>query len=84
MYVIWVTLEKLVYKDVEWKSVPVSEEHVVAFQVRFVFHTVHDHTVPTQTLKEFFKHMAIIQQKSIAVKKKPCRKQGFLPSVLWD
>jgi hypothetical protein len=67
-----------VYKDVERKSIPILEEHIVAFQIGFVFHTVHDHTVPTYALKELFKHTAIIQEKSISVKKKPCRKQGFL------
>jgi len=61
MHVIWITLEKLVYKDVEWESIPILEEHIVAFQIGFVFHTVHDHTVPPQSLKEFFKHTAIIQ-----------------------
>jgi hypothetical protein len=78
MYIIWITLEKLVYKDVEWKPISVSEKHIVAFQVRFVFHTVHDNTVPTYALKEFFKHVTIVQQISISVKKKPDRKQGFL------
>jgi hypothetical protein len=34
-------------------------------------------------LKEFFKHVTIVQQISISVKKKPYRKQGFY-SVLWD
>jgi hypothetical protein len=47
MHIVWVRFQKLVYKDIEWKSIPISKEHIVAFQVRFVFHTVHDHTVPT-------------------------------------
>jgi hypothetical protein len=46
MHIVRVTLEKLVYKDVEGKSIPISKEHIVAFQIGFVFHTVHDHTVP--------------------------------------
>jgi hypothetical protein len=71
MYIIRIRLQKLVYKDVEGKSIPILKEHIVAFQVRFVFHTVHDHTVPTPTLKEFFKHSIIIQEKSMLVKKKP-------------
>jgi hypothetical protein len=61
MHVIGVTLEKLVYKNIEWKSISILEEHVVAFQIGFVFHTVHDHTVPSPALKEFFKHIVIIQ-----------------------
>ena len=84
MHVIRIRLQKLVYKDVEWESIPISKEHIVAFQVRFIFHTIHDHTVSTPTLKEFFKHVTIIQEKSISVKKKPCREQGFLRSVPCD
>jgi len=61
MQVVGVWLEKLVYKDVERKSISIFEEHIVAFQIRFVVHSVHDNTVPTQALKEFFKHTAIIQ-----------------------
>ena len=74
MHIVRIALEKLVYKDVEWKSISVFEEHIVAFQIGFVFHTVHDNTVPAPALKEFFKHTAIIQEKSILVKKKPYRK----------
>ena len=84
MHVIRITLEKLVYKDVEWKPISISKEHIVAFQIGLVFHSVHDHTVPTYALKEFFKHVTIIQDFEYSVKKKPCRKQGFLPSVPWD
>ena len=36
------------------------------------------------TLTEFFKHSIIIQEKSMLVKKKPYRGQGFLCSVQWD
>ena len=61
MHIVRITLEKLVYKDVEWKSIPVFKEHIVAFQIGFVFHTVHDYAISTQSLKEFFKHTAIIQ-----------------------
>jgi hypothetical protein len=61
MYIIRITLEKLVYKDVEGKSIPILEEHIVAFQIRLIIHAVHNYTIPTQTFKEFFKHMAIIQ-----------------------
>jgi hypothetical protein len=68
MHIVRITLEELVYKDVEWESIPISKEHIVAFQIGFVFHTVHDHTVPSQLLKEFFKHIAIIQENSIVVK----------------
>ena len=44
------------HKDVEWESFAILQEHVVAFQVRLAIHTVHDHTVPIPTLKEFFNH----------------------------
>jgi uncharacterized membrane protein len=62
-----------VYKDIEWKTIPVFEKHIVAFQVRLTIHTVHDYAISTQTLEEFFKHMIIIQQIAISVKKKPYR-----------
>lgn len=68
MYIIWITLEKLVYKDVEGKPISISKEHIVAFQIGLVFHSVHDHTIPAQTLKEFFKHSAIIQDFEYLVK----------------
>jgi hypothetical protein len=71
MYIIRITLEKLVYKDVERESFPILEKHIVAFQVRLTIHTVHDYAISTQTLEEFFKHMDIIQQILISVKKKP-------------
>jgi hypothetical protein len=71
MQVVRVRLQKLVYKDVEWKTFTIFQEHIVAFQIRFVVHTVHNHTVPTQAFKEFFKHILIIQQKLLEVNKKP-------------
>jgi len=73
MYIIWIRLQELVYKHIEWESFPVLEKHIVAFQVRLTIHTVHDYTISTQTLEEFFKHMMIIQQILFSVKKKPYR-----------
>jgi hypothetical protein len=63
-----------VYKHIEWKSFPIFEEHIIAFQIRLTIHTVHDYAISTQTLKEFFKHVAIVQDTGILVKKKPYRK----------
>jgi hypothetical protein len=57
-----------VYKDVERESFPILEKHIVAFQVRLTIHTVHDYAISTQSLKEFFKHTVIIQEKLIVVK----------------
>ena len=81
MHVIRIALEKLVYKDVEWESIPIFKEHIVAFQVRLVFHTVHDYTVPTQTFKEFFNHTSIIQESDFLVKKKPAKLSGHLVNI---
>ena len=72
MYIFGITFEKLVYKDIKRKSIPIFEKHIVAFQVRLVVHSVHDHTVPTQAFKEFFNHTSIIQDPEFLVKKKPC------------
>jgi hypothetical protein len=77
MYIIRITLEKLVYKDVEWKSISISKEHIVAFQIGLVFHTVHNYTVPSHALKEFFKHVTIIQDLEYSVKKNPAVSRGF-------
>jgi hypothetical protein len=68
MQVVRVRLQKLVYKDIEWKTFAISEEHIVAFQIGLVVHTVHDHTVPTQAFKEFFQHVAIVIEKTFVVK----------------
>ena len=68
MHVVRIAFEELVYKDIEGKSISISKEHVVAFQIGFVFHTVHNHTVPTYALKEFFKHTVIIQDFKYSVK----------------
>jgi hypothetical protein len=68
MQVVGVRFQKLVHKDIEWKTFAIFEEHIVAFQIGLVVHTVHDHTVPTQAFKEFFKHVAIVIEKSFVVK----------------
>ena len=67
MHIIWIRLQKLMHKDVEWESVPVFEKHVVAFQVRFAIYPVHDNTVPIPTLKEFFNHVYIIHETELMV-----------------
>ena len=77
MHIIRITLEKFVYKDVEWKPISISKEHIVAFQIGLVFHSVHNHTVPTPALKEFFKHTAIIQDFEYSVKKNPAVSRVF-------
>lgn len=73
MYIFGIALEELVYKDIERKSFAISKKHIIAFQVRLIVHTVHDHTVPTQAFKEFFNHTSIIQDPEFLVKKKPYR-----------
>ena len=81
MHIFSVAFEELVYKDVERKSFTVPEKHIVAFQIRLIVHTVHDHTVPTQAFKKFFKHMNIIQESEFLVKKKPAKLSGHLVNI---
>ena len=59
------------YKDIEWESVPIFQEHIVAFQIRFAIHTVHDHTVPIPTLKEFFNHSVLYMIRNYRSRKNP-------------
>ena len=81
MYIFGIALEKLVYKDVERKPFAISKKHIVAFQIRLIVHSVHDHTVPTQAFKEFFKHTSIIQDPEFLVKKKPAELSGHLVNI---
>lgn len=70
MQVVGIRLQKLVHKDVERESFSVFEEHIVAFQIGFVVHSVHDHTVPAPALKEFFDHAVLYTEKHLLVKRK--------------
>jgi hypothetical protein len=54
MQMIWITFEKLVDKDVEWKPFTILEKKIVAFQVRFIVLAIHDHTVSAKSLEESF------------------------------
>jgi hypothetical protein len=82
MHIIRITLEEFVYKDIEGKTLAVFQEHVVAFQIRFAIHTVHDHTVPVQLFKKSFNHTVIVHETELLVKKKPAlhRLEVILPN----
>ena len=84
MHVIWIRLQKLMHKDVEWESVSVLQEHVVAFQVRFAIYPVHYHTVPIPTLKEFFNHNVLYTIRNYRSRKNPASCRAFVMCVLFD
>ena len=84
MYIVWIRLQKFMHKDVEWESVPVLEKHIVAFQVGLAVHTVHDHTVPIPTLKEFFNHSVLYTIQNYWSRKNPASCRVLFKCVLFD
>jgi len=86
--VIGVALEELVYEHIERKPFPVFQEQIVAFQIGFVVLTIHDHTVSSQALEEFFQHISIIAQQDLLVnsvqKQKGCPWSNLFVSGLFE
>ena len=72
------------HKDVEWKSISVFQEHIVAFQVRFAIYPVHDHTVPIPTFEEFFNHSVLYTELNKRSRKNPASCRAFVMCVLFD
>ena len=84
MHIIWIRLEEFMHKDVEWELFSISKKHIVTFQIRFVIHSVHDHTVPIPLLKEFFKHNVLYTKQNLRSRKSPTSCRAFVMCVLVD